>query len=184
MAHRISGYTTSYLKPVEIKFLSESCTDYGLAEKLVFIKLNEVRLADNREFFQMNISEIIKCIEEVVLAINDNSIEKNALLDLESQRRQAKVVEYRKSDKYKEYRQHYYARNIDNIRAYHKEKREAYKQDEAFKAREREADKPYKEKHKERYREQARLRYELNKEKQQAYMRDNAEKIKQQRTER
>ena len=71
------------MKPVEVRFLPESCTDCGLAEKLVFIKLNEVRLADNREFFQVNPSVIIKCIEEVVLAINDNSTEKNDLLDLE-----------------------------------------------------------------------------------------------------
>jgi hypothetical protein len=151
------------------------------------MKLDEYRLADNREFFQMGLSEAIKCIEAVVHAINDNSTEKHDLYELENQRRQDKVIEYRKTDKYKESKKQYYTKNIDKIKAYSKEKRNVYKQNEVFIAKKKEADKLYKEKHKERYKEQARARYEEKKDQVAEYNRQynlkNADKIKQRRKE-
>ena len=49
---RMNGYITSYIKPIEFKFVSQLCFDYSKAEKEVFTKLDKYRIVKNREFFQ------------------------------------------------------------------------------------------------------------------------------------
>jgi hypothetical protein len=60
----------SYVKPVQVKFLSTLCTNCHLAEKLVSMKLNEHRMAHNREFFDVELDSAIACIEDVVAIVN------------------------------------------------------------------------------------------------------------------
>ena len=38
---RMQSYATSYVKPVELKYISIKCDNYSLAEKLVFYKLSQ-----------------------------------------------------------------------------------------------------------------------------------------------
>ena len=71
---RLAGFTTCYIKPVELKFLSEKCINYHLAEKMIFIALREWRITANREFFKTDLENIIKVIEEVVSGINNNDL--------------------------------------------------------------------------------------------------------------
>ena len=49
---RLSAYTTSYIKPCEIKFISLNCNDYSKAEMLIFNRLKKYRIINNREFFK------------------------------------------------------------------------------------------------------------------------------------
>jgi hypothetical protein len=71
---RLSGYTTSYIDNTEVKFLSELCSDYSLAELIIFDRLKSSRIKQNREFFRGDLQEFIKEIEDVVKKVNDKSI--------------------------------------------------------------------------------------------------------------
>ena len=71
---RLSGYTTSYIDNTEVKFLSELCCDYSLAELIIFDRLKSSRIKHNREFFKGNINDFILIIEDVVKKVNDKSI--------------------------------------------------------------------------------------------------------------
>ena len=71
---RINAYTTSYVQPVEVKFLSESCKNYTLAERAVFSILKNYRIRSKREFFKGNIQVFIDTIEQVVAYVNNNRI--------------------------------------------------------------------------------------------------------------
>ena len=48
---RLQSYTTPYLQPSEIKYVSNICKDVVRAEQMIFLKLTACRLASNREFF-------------------------------------------------------------------------------------------------------------------------------------
>ena len=69
----LSGYTTSYIDNTEVKFLSELCSDYSLAELIIFDRLKSSRIKQNREFFRGDLQEFIKEIEDVVKKVNDPS---------------------------------------------------------------------------------------------------------------
>jgi hypothetical protein len=72
ITHRITGYTTSYIEPVEIKYLSTNVKNYTLAEQKIFKLLKENRIKNNREFFKLDTIQIaINVIETVVDKIND-----------------------------------------------------------------------------------------------------------------
>ena len=70
---RLSGYTASYIDNTEVKFLSELCSDYSLAELIIFDRLKSSRIKQNREFFRGDLQEFIKEIEDVVRKVNDPS---------------------------------------------------------------------------------------------------------------
>ena len=70
---RLSGYTTSYIDNTEVKFLSELCCDYSLAELIIFDRLKSYRIKQNREFFRGDLQEFIKEIKDVVRKVNDPS---------------------------------------------------------------------------------------------------------------
>ena len=74
IAKRMTSYTTSYVKPVEIKFLSGLCIDYHLCEKVIFDRLCNYRISPNREFFNLNIEQMVNHIEEVVSGVNNGTI--------------------------------------------------------------------------------------------------------------
>ena len=74
IAKRMTSYTTSYVKPVEIKFLSGLCIDYHLCEKVIFDRLCTYRISPNREFFNLNIEHMVNHIEEVVSGVNNGTI--------------------------------------------------------------------------------------------------------------
>jgi hypothetical protein len=67
---RLTGYTTAYLKPSEIKHLSQQVNQYSLAEKLVHSKLAQYRMKRNREIFKVPIAIAIQTIDEVVELVN------------------------------------------------------------------------------------------------------------------
>ena len=71
---RMNGYTTSYIKPVEIKFMSEKCINHSLAEQIIFDRLLNFRMKLNREFFKGDLSVFIQIIEDVINRINTLSI--------------------------------------------------------------------------------------------------------------
>ena len=48
---RINCYTTAYIKPSEIKYISIKSDNYVLAEMLIFGLLKNSRIVNNREFF-------------------------------------------------------------------------------------------------------------------------------------
>ena len=68
---RINCYTTVYIKPSEIKYISIKCDNYVIAEMLIFDLLKNNRIVNNREFFKINLNETIKIIEEVIYKINN-----------------------------------------------------------------------------------------------------------------
>ncbi len=45
---RMNGYITSYIKPVEVKYASITCSDCGLVEFFTFKKLIQYRTTRNR----------------------------------------------------------------------------------------------------------------------------------------
>jgi hypothetical protein len=67
---RLNGYTTAYLKPSEIKHLSQQVKQYTLAEKMIHNRLVQYRMKRNREFFQMSLDIAISTIDEVVDLVN------------------------------------------------------------------------------------------------------------------
>ena len=52
VAKRMNAYTTSYVKPTELKYVSQLCKNDTLAESAVFKQLHAFRMAKNREFFR------------------------------------------------------------------------------------------------------------------------------------
>ena len=68
---RINCYTTVYIKPSEIKYISIKCDNYVIAEMLIFDLLKNNRIVNNREFFKINLNETIKIIDEVIYKINN-----------------------------------------------------------------------------------------------------------------
>lgn len=75
VSKRARAYTTSYIKPVEIRYISELCKNCQLAEHIVFCKLSDFRCVSNREFFKCVIDHIIKIIDETIDNINKGIIE-------------------------------------------------------------------------------------------------------------
>jgi hypothetical protein len=63
--NRKCGYTTSYVKPLELIIISKKLRDNTLAEKILFYLLRNYRLVANREFFKCDISIIRTKITEV-----------------------------------------------------------------------------------------------------------------------
>jgi hypothetical protein len=68
----INSCKDTYLNHTEIKFISELCSDYTLAENMIFDTLKTNRVNNKREFFRGDLKEIIEVIEDKVKHINDN----------------------------------------------------------------------------------------------------------------
>ena len=68
---RLTGYTTSYIKPCEIKYLSTKCINYSLAESVIFELLSKNRIVCNREFFKIDKTEAVNIIDDIIYKINN-----------------------------------------------------------------------------------------------------------------
>lgn len=65
-AKRITDYMTSYIDDSEYKYVSERRFENSLkAERILFFLLRRNRLRKNREFFSVNIDDIIETIKRV-----------------------------------------------------------------------------------------------------------------------
>jgi hypothetical protein len=62
---RIKGYTTCYIEPVEIKYISKQLNNKSMAETMVFKKINNYRINNNREFFKCKVDIIMTAINDV-----------------------------------------------------------------------------------------------------------------------
>ena len=78
---RINCYTTVYIKPSEIKYISIKCDNYVIAEMLIFDLLKNNWIVNNREFFRINLNEAIKIIDEVIYKINNMKDTSNNMKD-------------------------------------------------------------------------------------------------------
>ena len=183
IGQRVNGYVTSYIKPVEVKFLSGLCENYHLAEKLVFEKIADHRMAENREFFQINIDEAVSFIEEAIAEVNEDAevAEREYFERIRSRNHTKDRPRKPYTEKQKEAAKKRYESKKEEIKAYLKEYREAHK--EQIAARE----KLYKDKYKVKFQEYARQRYEENKEHITTYAKQyreaNAERIAEQKKE-
>ena len=73
ITRRLNDYTTCYLYPSEIRYLSPIVKNYSLAESVIFNKLKDYRQRNNREFFELrNIEATISLIENVIEDINND----------------------------------------------------------------------------------------------------------------
>ena len=79
---RINCYTTAYINPCEIKYISIKCDNCILAEMLIFFLIKNNRIVNNREFFKINLNETIKIIEEVIYKINNMNDTSNNKIDI------------------------------------------------------------------------------------------------------
>ena len=160
IAQRASGYVTSYLKPVEVKFLSGLCENYHLAEKLVFEKIADHRMAENREFFQINIDEAVSFIEEAIAEVNEDAeVAEREYLERIRSRNQSKDRPRKPyTEKQKEAAKKRYESKKEEIKVYHKQYREANKE------RVTAANKLHKLQNKEKHQAWSKQRYEANRE--------------------
>jgi len=62
---RLNGYTTSYIKPCELKLESVIFRNKDLAETLLFDMLKDHRISNSREFFKCDLSLIKEKMKEV-----------------------------------------------------------------------------------------------------------------------
>ena len=71
--NRMSNYSTYYVEPIKIKYVSDICIDHNLAEKEIFIKLRQYRITEKREFFNINLEYAIEIIKTTINDINKKS---------------------------------------------------------------------------------------------------------------
>jgi hypothetical protein len=64
---RIKDFRTSYVNPPVLKYLSNKVDNKLETEKIVFEKLKDYRIKDNREFFNLELKEIINTIENLII---------------------------------------------------------------------------------------------------------------------
>ena len=64
---RIKDFRTSYVNPPVLKYLSNKVDNKLETEKIVFEKLKDYRIKDNREFFKLELKEIINTIENLII---------------------------------------------------------------------------------------------------------------------
>jgi hypothetical protein len=70
---RLKSYVTTYLDGCEFKHISEKIKYHKIVEKILFKKLEQHRMRQNREFFQIDLDTVIKTITSIKLElINDN----------------------------------------------------------------------------------------------------------------
>jgi hypothetical protein len=71
ITNRMKAYTTAYLKPSTLIYISDEVKHYTLAEKMLFDQLKMYRMANNREFFKIQKEVAITCIKYVIVMINN-----------------------------------------------------------------------------------------------------------------
>lgn len=71
---RMVSYITSYVSASVIKYVSKAFYHYEIAESILFEKLYQNRVADNREFFNCDMEIIESTIEGIILEIETGDI--------------------------------------------------------------------------------------------------------------
>jgi len=105
---RLNGYTTSYIKPCELKLESDIFRNKDLAESILFEMLKEYRITNSREFFKCDLLLIKEKIDEVTNLFNkhkdDNELEvylkKNIIKKTKSIFIKQSIVEAKDIDEY------------------------------------------------------------------------------------
>ena len=95
---RLTGYTTSFIEPCEIKFLSSEVKNYSLAEQLIFKALKRYRIKNNREFFNVQLTQAIKAVEAIINTIN-------VMTEDEINLKMNEIIKERANELKKEYKQ-------------------------------------------------------------------------------
>ena len=67
---RMSAFTTAYVEPLKIEFISDKCNNYSVVEREVHIRLKRYRIKTNREFFNICLETAVKVIENVIEELN------------------------------------------------------------------------------------------------------------------
>jgi len=158
---RTRQYKTYYLKPSELRYGSQLCINSQLAERLVFMKLQDYRIKPNREFFNVELSKAIEIIDEIVEYVNSKTDDAHSKL---SEYVSEKSRIHRRTDDNKQAQKirakTHYELNKEAICEYKKLYNEPY---ETYKDNLRDFMRKYRKDHRERIQEQARLRYKRKK---------------------
>jgi hypothetical protein len=67
---RMNAFTTAYVEPLTINFISEKCNNYSVVEHEVHLRLKRYRVKTNREFFNVYLDTAIKTIQNVIEELN------------------------------------------------------------------------------------------------------------------
>ena len=95
---RLTGYTTSFIEPCEIKFLSSEVKNYSLVEQLISKALKRYRIKNNREFFNVQLTQAIKAVEAIINTIN-------VMTEDEINLKMNEIIKERANELKKEYKQ-------------------------------------------------------------------------------
>lgn len=67
---RMNAFTTAYVEPVKIEYISDKCNNYSVVEHEVHLRLKRYRVKTNREFFNVYLDTAIKIIQNVIDELN------------------------------------------------------------------------------------------------------------------
>ena len=106
IGRRLNDYTTYYLHPMELKYISPMVKNYTLAENILFKQLKKYRLRTNREFFKIvNIEETVNIIESLIKDLNNDDINLLTYTEMITEEKNERIKE--KNERIKEVRHTY-----------------------------------------------------------------------------
>jgi hypothetical protein len=76
---RLNSYTTSYIEPLKIEYISDICKHYTAVEHEVHLRLKRYRIKSNREFFKIKLETAIEIIMNTI-----NELDKLDEIELEN----------------------------------------------------------------------------------------------------
>jgi hypothetical protein len=76
---RLNSYTTSYIEPLKIEYISDICKNYSAIEHEVHLRLKRYRIKSNREFFKVKLETAIEIIINTI-----NELDKLDVTELEN----------------------------------------------------------------------------------------------------
>lgn len=67
---RMQAFTTGYIEPLKVEYISDVCNNYHTVESEVHLRLKRYRIKTNREFFKVKLETAIESIINVVSELN------------------------------------------------------------------------------------------------------------------
>jgi hypothetical protein len=67
----MNAFTTAYVEPLKIEYISDKCNSYSVVEHEVHLRLKRYRIKTNREFFNVCLDTATKVIQNVIDDLND-----------------------------------------------------------------------------------------------------------------